>query len=163
MKKYLFIIVIILANCKSSPKIKPNELTWGYNGWGVSPDKIQNPISLSKDEKMEYFYMVGGGKAFPRAVEVDSQSFMESTCKLSALKENTDQIMSLAILSVEPKAAQNKALMDKSKELLKSLQPQNAYCRATGAGDKYSTCDCVLYIKYEGGKEALAKEVQKFK
>lgn len=155
--KFIFLFVFIILGCKSSTKINPNELVWGYSGWGVSPDKIQNPISLSKDENLEYFYMVAGGKALPRAIELDSQSFMESTCKISALRENTDQIMSLAILSVKPKAAKDSALMQKGKEVLKEKQPNIAYCRPTGSGDKYSTCDCVIYIKYDGGQESLKK------
>lgn len=152
--KIMFLILVIVLGCKSSSN---KELVWGYSGWGVSPDKIQSPLAYSKEEKLEYFYMVASGKALARAIEVDSLSFMESTCKISALKENTDQIMSLAILSVNPKAAQDSAVMQKGKEALKEIQPNIAYCRPTGSENKYSSCDCVIYIKYVGGQESLKR------
>lgn len=162
MKNLVIIIFLFFGACQTR-KIKPTELVWGYSGWGVGPEKIQNPISLSKEEKLEYFYIVGGGKALPRAIEVDSHSFMESTCKLSALKENQEALFLKAVQSADSKAAKNTALLEKSKEIFKESFPKVAYCRPTGTNDKYTTCDCVIYIFFEGGKEALTKALSNLK
>ncbi len=165
MKFFLFILIIFNTfGCKTSSEINPHDLVWGYSGWGVSPNKIQNPVNLSKEEKLEYFYMVAGGKALSRAIEVDSHSFMESTCKISALKDNHDKLITQAILSVNPKFAQDSAFLKKAKDsFFDSKKSELAYCRPTGTGEKYSTCDCVIYINYEGGKEALEKSLQSLK
>lgn len=163
MKSLYFLILFFWLSCKTSPKVQP-ELVWGYSGWGVSPDKIQNPISLSKEEKLDYFYMVVKGKAASRAVEVNSPSFMESTCKLSALKENQEQLISQTIFSTNPKLAQDAAFLEKIKqEFFKNSKPSLAYCRGTGTEETYATCDCVIYLFFEGGKEALKKAISTLK
>lgn len=159
--KYLFgLFVIFVLQCQGT-KVRSNQLAWGYNGWGVAPDKIQNPVNLSKEEKLEYFYIVAKGNAIPRAIEVDSHSFMESTCKISALRDNEEELFKQIIFSVDPKSAQNTAVLQKAKsKLFTSKKGEIAYCRPTGTGDKYTTCDCVIYLKYEGGRETLKKELK---
>lgn len=158
MWKFFIINLFLILNCANMSKTQ-RKLTWGYSGWGVDPANLQNP-NFQNTTELDWFYIVAPGKALPRAIELDSPSFMESTCKISALKGNQANLIQQAILSVNPKASQDIELQKRGEEILQNTEKGTAFCRPTGEAQKYSTCECVIFLKFSGGKQALQEKLK---
>jgi hypothetical protein len=156
----LLILLTFVLGCASALKRAGSNLAWGYKGWGIDPENIQNPTIPTGKEQLNWFYLIAPGKALPRAIEVDSPSFMEKTCALSAIKDNQSKLIQEAALSIFPKNKDNADFLKKAEDLLANSDKGSAMCRPTGEGEKYNTCDCVIFLKFEGGKAALTTALQ---
>lgn len=162
MKRLLvFFLFLIFIQCSGNAlKRSAGNLTWGYTGWGIDPENIQNPIIPTGKEKLDWFYMIAPGKALSRSIEINSPSFMESTCKLSAVKDNQNKLLEETLASVNLKVRTDADLRKKGEEILKDTEKGTALCRPTGEAEKYTTCDCVIFLKYDGGKQALSEKLK---
>jgi hypothetical protein len=85
---------------------------------------------------------------------------MESTCKISALKDNQTKLVEETLASVNIKVKTDAEFRKKGDEVLKDTERGTAMCRPTGEAEKYNTCDCVIFLKYAGGKPALSEKLK---
>ncbi len=168
MRLLSILILLFTLSCKSGqernvidPVNVPNKLSvFSYVGWGVNPSFVEKgELPLGPAEK-DWFYMVVPGKAIPRSIELNSPTYMQSSCKLSAMKENQKKLYQDAVLSANAKWKGAPDLEKKSFDLLSKEKTEALVCKPTGdMGANYKSCECLIYVMFKGGKEELAKKV----
>ncbi|MCB1176723.1 MAG: hypothetical protein KDK36_03995 [Leptospiraceae bacterium] len=167
MRYLLLLLLLSFMNCNSAPKKDRNLIdekevlsTWNVSGWNIDPEMIKkneipgNPVSMEKD----WFYFFASGKALDRAVELKSPSYMKSSCKISAIKENKNEIFKNALVSANEKWKNSPLIDSKVKEIFDTEKLDSLVCKATDEEKSYKTCECVIYFMYKGGKESLASK-----
>jgi hypothetical protein len=175
MKFYsLYLLAIIIfgivhCNTKEVKPIQPNfeisrkaDSNWGYKGWGGTPEAWKE--GKNKDEvsgaAADWFYMIASGKASDRAKELKSPSYMMGTCKVSALQDNIQTLSKEAAFSALEKTKEDIQLQQKAIEVLKNQSKGSVVCKSIGDKEDYTVCDCVIYIKFTGGKKALRQVLE---
>lgn len=125
---------------------------WTFQGWGGSPSDLN--AKLESAPMKNWYYKKYSSNASKTAVESKSPSFMESTCKLSAIQSNKQKIFSDVYNSSLPK--------DKLKEGMKipsieSNDVQSVACKPTDEKQSFASCECILFVKIDGGKDSVLK------
>jgi hypothetical protein len=123
-------------------------------GWGPNPEKIKAGTFDISDISQDWFYKKFQSKAVARSIEVKSNSFMESTCKKSALNDNKENIIIAAISSVDPSKVSLSNSFEQDKKNIEIFK-----CVGTGLTYTFSDCECVIFFKYPGGKSELQKKL----
>lgn len=165
MKKIItLLLLILLTSCKSKDLVDVRNLSnisgLSYTGWGVDPELVEKgQIPLAPLEK-NWFYSNASGKALSRAVEMNSPTYMQTTCKLSAIKENQKRLYKEAVISANSKWNSLPDVEQKAFDLLSKEKTDSVLCKPTGdLGANYKTCECLIYVMFKGGKEELAKKL----
>lgn len=136
---------------------------WNYEGWGNNPEDYLKGEDMFSVESGDYYYKKVIGSASHRAIELNSPSYMQSTCKINAGKQNHNSILESMYNSVlvdrinEKKNENIKQLV----ELSSDIRVEPLLCRAIGKGATFTQCECVVYIQYKGGKEEAYKDIQR--
>lgn len=148
------------------PKNKENIKfsVWNREGWGGEPDKYINGEDRFLIESGEYYYKRVFAKPTARSVELNSPSYMQSTCKINASRYNLDAILESMYMSVvidkldKEKNEHITSLVDSGNDLKADVN--SLVCRPMEDENWASGCECVIYVHYKGGKEAVYKETQ---
>lgn len=168
MRLLSILILLFTLSCKSGkernvidPMNIPNKFSaFSYVGWGVDPSFVQKGELPLRPVEKDWFYMVVPGRAIARSIELNSPTYMQSSCKLSALKENQKKLFQSAVLSANPKWKDAPDLEKKSFDLLSKEKTEALICKPTGdLGANYKTCECLIYVMYKGGKDELVKKI----
>ncbi len=136
---------------------------WNHEGWAGKPEDFLNGEDMFSIESGDHYYKKAIGSASSRSIELNSPSYMQSTCKINASKNNLNSTLESLYKSVlidrenEEKNGNIKKLIDVSGD----LEARPLLCRPIGKGAKFTECECIVYIYYKGGKEEAYKDIRR--
>ncbi|MDX1961147.1 MAG: hypothetical protein SFU98_21435 [Leptospiraceae bacterium] len=169
MKNIVFVLLLLIfcktdeqiIQPKNSAKLVETRNNWGYSGWGGSPKNWKKKTNLDEVEisGVDWYYTITTGKASHRSVELKSLNYRLATCKISAVKDNIDLIIFEVGKSIHRDLKIESPMYQSLKEELKDKELGSVECKSLTDEEEFKSCDCVVYIKYEGGKSALKKKI----
>ncbi len=184
MKKalILFVLLAVIVGCSSTNTGQRDATTtgtggWIFEGWGGPPEQRADGKTPKDTSPRDWFYMKYPARASEKAVAKKSQAMMQSTCREAArLQGAMDTVKKMVGESLEGASgvsdgeSTGSVIVSQSAGVVKGV---GAYdCKATGPGsdpkdvskDNWEECQCVIWAKFPGGKDALvtkAKEIEK--
>ncbi len=116
------------------------------NGWGVNPESVITGNLSLESLNQDWFYKKFSSKPLSRAVELKSESFIQSSCKKNSFLENSE----ILILEAFKTSSSTKSDFEIKKEDKENVQViKCVYLN--------SNCECILSFNVKGGQEALKK------
>lgn len=133
---------------------------WGHEGWGGNPEILMSGGNIEESSEKNWFYKVVSSEASDRAKKLKSPSYIEFTCKNSARKDKSNELIDSLYSSI----VENPANLEENQKIKNYILNSKtgvkvANCRSTSKDINFSTCECILYIEYQGGKEIIKKKV----
>ena len=181
MSKFLiFLTFLSLISCGVSIDLGQKDATtvgtggWSFEGWGGPPDQRSDGKTPKDTKPKDWYYMKFPARASAKAVSRKSQAMMQSTCKEGArLQGASDVIKKMIGETIESASGVSdgettaNVIVSESSGLVKGVGVYE--CKATGPGsdpsdvtkDNWEECQCVIYAKYKGGRDALVGEAVK--
>lgn len=163
----LAIMLSVVLGCKSDDVTTVGDGAKKFEGWGGAPD------SPSK-KPFDFFYMRATGRASNKAMEKRSGAMMQTTCTdaaVTGMKGNligkligeevtgasgTSDGESTGVVVVREFAGNLKGVNVKE---CKALYEDEANTPYSG----WKECECVVFVKIPGGKEAVIAKAEKTK
>lgn len=116
------------------------------NGWGANSESVLAGNLGLDSLNQDWYYKKFTVKPITRAVELKSDSFIQSSCKRNSLSENSESL----ILEAFKTSNTSKTDFEISKEDKENVQVVKCVYLN-------SNCECILSYNYKGGIEALKK------
>lgn len=182
MKKGLLILLAGLVGfmiaCSSTDTGQRDATTtgdggWIFEGWGGPPEVRADKKTPKDTAPKDWYYMKYPARASAKAVAKKSQAMMQSTCREAArLQGANDVVKKLVGESLEGASgvsdgeSTGSVIVSQSAGVVKGV---GAYdCKAAGPGsdpkdvskDNWEECQCVIYAKFEGGRDALVAKAK---
>jgi hypothetical protein len=154
----------------------------GTSGWGGNPDLIQKGRSPLESKKKDYYYHKAIAKASPKAIESGSEVQKQNSCSDAASLIGKYEILEifmdslLAEKTLEEEQTQASLFIDEANFLTckfkesedKKIKSKNCNGEMQSFGtsecwsikNKYAECGCLVYFKYNGGKESAFKNLK---
>lgn len=183
IKKVFVIIVSIvsLTFCGANAARKDisyvvNEI-WSFEGWSGPPEQGKDSKTPDDSILKEYYYTKFSARASLKSIAKKNPLMMRATCQESARLESPSYVIRKII--GEPHTtgffSSNKSnqsiTTDCNPSISASLvQSIKVYeCKAIGPGsdpadvtkDNWEECECIIYVKFPGGRDALVAKAQK--
>ncbi len=133
-------------------KQKPFDV-WTFQGWGGEPSDLSAKLETSANKN--YFFKKYSSKPSETAVASKSPSFMESSCKMNAIKTNKKKFFTEVYSASLPSEKVSTGVKIPS---IENKSVESATCKPTGENQSFTSCECLLYVKIDGGKDAVVKK-----
>ncbi|TGK12559.1 lipoprotein LipL21 [Leptospira fluminis] len=146
---------------------------WSFEGWGGPPEQRNDGKTPKDTNPKDYYYMKFSSRASAKAVAKKSPAMMQSTCReASRLQGASDVVKKMVGETVESASgvsdgeATANVIVSQSAGIVKGVGVYE--CKATGPGsdpkdvskDNWEECQCVIYAKFPGGRDALVAKAQ---
>ncbi|EPG65372.1 lipoprotein LipL21 [Leptospira wolffii] len=146
---------------------------WSFEGWGGPPEQRNDGKTPKDTNPKDYYYMKFSSRASTKAVAKKSPAMMQSTCReASRLQGASDVVKKMVGETVESASgvsdgeATASVIVSQSAGVVKGVGVYE--CKASGAGsdpsdvskDNWEECQCVIYAKFPGGRDALVAKAQ---
>lgn len=172
-------LALVLVYCSSINFSQDNATSvgdggWAMEGWGGPPEHRGDKKTPRDTEPKDWYYMKYPARASQKAVARKSRAMMQSTCEEAArLQGAADVVRKMVGETVQSASgvsdgeATASVIVSQSTGLVRGVGKYE--CKATGNGtdpndiktENWEECECVIYAKYKGGKDALVAEAQK--
>ena len=182
MKKMIFLLAVLafLASCAGGANVGQKDATtvgdggWAGEGWGGPPEQRADRKTPKDTTPRDWYYMKYRSRASDKAINAKSQAMMQSTCKeASRVQGAADVIRKMVGETIEGASgvsdgqSTGQVLVSQLQGTVKGVGVYE--CRAIGEGsdpkdvskDNWMECECVIYTKYKGGRDALVGEATK--
>ncbi|AYV55968.1 lipoprotein LipL21 [Leptospira kmetyi] len=174
----LSVATMIFAACSSTDTGQKDATTvgdggWTFEGWGGAPEQRNDGKTPRDTSPKDWYYIKFSSRASAKAVAKKSQAMMQSTCReASRLQGASDVVKKMVGETVEAASgvsdgeATASVIVSQSQGVVKGVGVYE--CKATGSGsdpkdvskDNWEECQCVIYAKFPGGKDALVAKAQ---
>lgn len=180
MKKLIFLLaaVVLVASCSSTNNGQKDATSvgdggWAGEGWGGPPEQRADGKTPKDTTPRDWYYMKYRSRASEKAVAKKSPAMMNSTCKeASRVQGAADIIRKMVGESIEGASgvsdgeSTGQVLVSQLQGTVKGVGVYE--CRAIGEGsdpkdvskDNWTECECIIYTKYNGGRDALVGSAQ---
>lgn len=141
---------------------------WAGEGWGGAPEQRNDGKTPRDTKPKDWYYSKNRARASEKAINAKSQTMMYSTCKEAARVQGAADVIRKMVGETIEGASGVSDGQSTGQTLVSQLQGNvkgvGVYeCKALGAGsdprdtskDNWEECECVIYTKYEGGRDAL--------
>ena len=181
MKKQIFILLflVFVINCSSIDLGQKDATTvgtggWSFEGWGGPPEQRRDGKTPKDTKPRDWYYSKFSARASQKAVSRKSQSMMQSTCREAARLQGAADVVKKMVgetletaSGVSDGESTGNVIVSESAGLVKGVGVYE--CKAIGPGsdpldvtkDNWEECQCVIYSKYKGGRDALIGEAKK--
>ena len=181
-------LVLALANCPGGNSDRRNATTvgkggWVFEGWACAPDasralRGESPAHYCQEvpeNQHDYLYMKFSAAASQRAIDKGMISMMMATCReaarLQVAAEGLTKILGEYLQKasgVSDGQSTGVAIVSQTKGLMKGVGLYDCCAIDNDTGrctkkdkEDWSQCQCVGYMRYPGGKEALISEARR--
>lgn len=174
-----FALTLVLAiNC-SSPNLGQKDATtvgdggWAGEGWGGPPEQRSDGKSPKDTKPRDWYYMKYRAAASEKAIASKKAAMMQSTCKEAARVQGAADVIRKMVGETIEGASGVSDGQSTGQVLVSQLNGNvrgvGVYeCKAIGPGsdprdvskDNWEQCECVIYTKYDGGRESLIGKAQ---
>ncbi len=180
MKKLTFLLAaaVLVASCASAETGQRDATSvgdggWAGEGWGGPPEQRADRKTPRDTMPRDWYYMKYRARASEKAVARKSQAMMNSTCKEAARVQGAADVIRKMVgetiegaSGVSDGESTGQVLVSQLQGTVKGVGVYE--CRAMGEGsdrsdvskDNWTECECIIYTKYNGGRDALIGAAQ---
>lgn len=146
---------------------KTKKTFWQQEGWNVQPEILASasiPASIPANSSKEWYYKRVLSQATPRSIELKSPSYIEFTCKNTARKERSKKLLD----SLYGSLVKNPADLETNQKIRDLVlqsdgDVQIADCRPVEGSADFAKCECMLYLPFKGGEQAIRQKIATLK
>ncbi|TGK38035.1 lipoprotein LipL21 [Leptospira andrefontaineae] len=182
IKKVFVIIVSIVsltfcgANAARKDAISVIYDVWSFEGWGGPPEQRNDGKTPKDTSPKDYYYMKFASRASAKAVAKKNRVMIQSTCREAARLQGTPDL--IRKMQSEHHTTEKFSSNESRQGLTTDCNPSMSAslsqsikvyeCKAIGPGsdpadvskDNWEECQCVIYAKFPGGRDALVAKAQ---
>lgn len=168
----LTLIVGFLISCAAGDARKDatsvGEGGWAGEGWGGPPEQRADGKTPRDTKPRDWYYMKYPARASDKAIKAKDQMMMKSTCREAARLQGAADVVRKMIgetletaSGVSDGQSTGQVIVSQTSGLVKGVGVYE--CLSMGPGtvrsdplkENWEGCECVIYAKYDGGRDAL--------
>lgn len=149
---------------------------WSFEGWGGPPEQRNDGKTPRDTNPKDYYYMKFASRASAKAIAKKNPVMVQSTCRESARLQGTSEVIRKMLGECHNAGfftcnESNHGITTDCNPFISASLAKGVgiyECKATGPGsdpndvskDNWEECQCVIYAKFPGGRNALVAKVQ---
>lgn len=177
----LLLLIGFLITCGSGDYRKDatsvGEGGWAGEGWGGAPEQRSDGKTPRDTLPRDWYYMKYSARASDKSIAKKDQMMMKSTCREAARMQGAADVVRKMVgetlesaSGVSDGQSTGQTIVSQASGLIKGVGVYE--CLSMGPGtlrtdamkENWESCECVIYAKYDGGRDALvakAKSLEK--
>jgi len=181
MKTLSLLLISFLITCGSGDYRKDatsvGEGGWAGEGWGGVPEQRADGKTPRDTLPRDWYYMKYSARASDKSIAKKDQMMMKSTCREAARMQGAADVVRKMVgetlesaSGVSDGQSTGQTIVSQASGLIKGVGVYE--CLSMGSGtlrtdamkENWESCECVIYAKYDGGRDALvakAKSLEK--
>ena len=175
--RILIFIIMLFIGCQSDD-FRKNATTvgeggWAGEGWGGPPEQRSDGKTPRDISPRDWYYMKYPARASDKAIAKKDQMMMKSTCREAArLQGAADVVRKMVGETLESASgvsdgqSTGQVIVSQTNGLIQGvgvyecLSMGNGTLRTDAMKENWESCECVIYAKYEGGRDALVAKAR---
>jgi hypothetical protein len=177
MKTLSLLLISFLITCGSGDYRKDatsvGEGGWAGEGWGGAPEQRADGKTPRDTLPRDWYYMKYPARASDKAIAKKDQMMMKSTCREAARMQGAADVVRKMIgetlesaSGVSDGQSTGQVIVSQATGVIKGVGVYE--CLSMGPGtirndamkENWESCECVIYAKYDGGRDALVAKAR---
>jgi hypothetical protein len=173
----LALLVGFLITCGTNDARKDatsvGEGGWAGEGWGGPPEQRGDGKTPRDTKPRDWYYMKYPARASDKAVAKKDQMMMKSTCREAARLQGAADVVRKMIgetlesaSGVSDGQSTGQVIVSQSSGVIQGVGVYECLSMGTGTirsdamKENWESCECVIYAKYDGGRDALVAKAK---